>query len=54
MYNHATYNIQDSIQTPNEDYVPDTIKDVSLEKLIEQRDQDIHVSSHTQPSIMPR
>ena len=54
MYNHATYNIQDSIKTPNEDYVPDTIKDVSLEKLIEQRDQDIHVSSHTQPSIMPR
>lgn len=54
MYNHATYNIQDSIETPNEDYVPDTIKDISLEKLIEQRDQDIHVSSHSQPAIMPR
>lgn len=54
MYNHATYNIKDAIETPNEDYAPDTIKDISLEKLIEQRDQDINVSSHSQPSIMPR
>lgn len=51
MYNHATYNIQDSIETPNEDYIPDTIKDISLEKLIQQRDQDVQVS---QPSIVHR
>lgn len=54
MYNYATYNLQDSIQTPDEDYIPDTIKDVSLEKLIQQRDEDIGVQNHPKPNLMPR
>jgi hypothetical protein len=54
MYNYATYNLQDSIQTPDEDYVPDTIKDVSLEKLIQQRDEDMGIQNYTKPSLMPR
>ena len=54
MYNYATYNLQDSISTPDEDYVPDTIKDISLEKLMQQRDEDISVQNHPKPNLMPR
>jgi len=54
MYNYATYNAQDSIQTPDEDYIPDTIKDISLEKLIQQRDTDISVQNQLKPNLTPR
>ena len=39
LYNYATINHQDKIETPPDDYVPDKIGDVSLENLQQSRNQ---------------
>lgn len=54
MYNYANYNCMQSIETPNEDYIPDTIKDIKLENIIAERDQDINVQITPNTSVMPR
>ena len=42
MHGYADLNYNSSIQTPNEDYKPDKIGDVSMDKLIQQRNNEIN------------
>ena len=41
MYNYATINTEDSIETPVDDYSPDKVGEVSLEKLQQERNKDL-------------
>jgi len=49
MYNYATIDFRDSINTPAEDYVPDKIGSVSMEQLQQKRNSDVaNNSTNTQ------
>lgn len=41
LYNYATINWNDTIETPTDDYSPDKVGDVSLEKLQQERNKDL-------------
>ena len=41
MYNYATLNNSDKIETPPDTYEPDKVGNVSMEKLQQQRNNDI-------------
>lgn len=44
LYNYSTINQNDSISTPEEDYQPDKIGEVSVEKLQQQRNQSLQAN----------
>jgi hypothetical protein len=48
MYNYATIDFRDSINTPAEDYVPDKIGSVSMEQLQQKRNSDIGANAQFQ------
>ena len=41
LYNYATINWNDTIETPTDDYSPDKVGDISLEKLQQERNKDL-------------
>ena len=43
LYSYATINHNDTIQTPPDNYSPDTIGNISLEKLQEQRNKETNI-----------
>jgi len=44
MHFYATLDFNDKIETPAEDYIPDKIGNVSMEKLQEQRNKDLNIN----------